>query len=82
MRVNLKKRIECLEKAAKWSCSKIEKTDRMIIVPYPDGDLDQRDRCLQEKMDALTQKYGTICQDDFNIVFIRKFYSNEPKIPN
>jgi len=77
--MNLEKRIEYLEKVAKWSCSKIEKTDRMIIVPYPDGDLDQRDRCLQEKMDALTQKYGTICQDDFDIVFIRKFCANEPK---
>ncbi|HOO52145.1 MAG TPA: hypothetical protein PLK94_12725 [Alphaproteobacteria bacterium] len=77
--MNLEKRIEYLEKVAKWSCSKIEEPDRMIIVPYPDGDLAERDRCLQEKLDALEQKYGTICQDDFIIVFIRKFSTDTPK---
>jgi hypothetical protein len=80
--MNLEKRIECLEKAAKWSCSKIEEADRMIIVPYPDGELAERDRCLQERLTVLERKYGNICLDDFIIVFIRKFYANEPQNKN
>ena len=78
--MNLEKRVEILEKCARLEArTKIDDADRFIVIPFENGNETEKERLLQEKLDALTQKYGTVCLDDFTIVYIRKFFVDAPK---
>jgi hypothetical protein len=52
----------------------VPEKDRIIVVPYPDGDYVEFNRRLQERMVELRERYGpNISRDDFLIIGIRKF---------
>lgn len=73
MKNSIVKRIEVLENAT--HICKIEEGDRMIIISYKDGEKAEADRLVQERMADMRLKYGSdISENDFDIVFIRKFY--------
>jgi|BarGraNGADG00212_2_1021979.scaffolds.fasta_scaffold43031_2 hypothetical protein len=78
MKSGILKRIEIIEQKA--NLSRISKEDRLVIITYNDGDEHERDHLKQKCMVELREKYGSnISEDDFLIVWIRKFYQEEKK---
>lgn len=54
---------------------RIDPKDKVIAIPYPNGNRDEFERRKQERMAELRKKYGLgISEDDILVIGIRKFY--------
>jgi len=70
---NILRRLEIVEHEINAG-SVIPDQERVLGIPYTDGDEEEFECRLQEKMTELKSKYGqNISKDDFLIIRIRKF---------
>jgi len=72
MNTRVMKRIEILEKRIDMDA--IPANERLVVIPYPDGNHAEFDRQYQKRLSELKAKYGqNISEDDLLVVGIRKF---------
>jgi hypothetical protein len=72
MNTKVMKRIETLER--RLDISALPANERLIVIPYPNGNHAEFDRQYQQHLSELKAKYGqNISEDDLLVVGIRKF---------
>lgn len=70
---NILRRIEIMERELGGTCVIPEK-ERIVVISYPDGDVQELERLKEKSITRLKEKYGpNITEDDLLVIGIRKF---------